>query len=68
MDRAFGVQSQIALPSPTLERFYLLKILYSMGKESEKEWLYVYVTESFCGTPETNSTWEINYVSIKNKN
>ena len=29
-----------------------------MGKESEKEWIYIYIwiTESLCCTPETNTT------------
>ena len=33
-------------------------VITYMGKESEKEWTYVYVniTESLCCTPETNTT------------
>ena len=35
-----------------------------MGKEPEKEWIYVYITESLCCTPETNTTLKINYTPI----
>ena len=42
-----------------------LVITYS-GKESGKEYIhiYMYMTESLCCTPETNTTWQINYTSI----
>ena len=45
-----------------------LVITYN-GKESEKEYMYVhmYVTESLCCTPETNTTLQINCTSIKTK-
>ena len=39
-----------------------------MGKESENEWIYVYIhiyiTELFGCTPETNTTLYINYTLI----
>ena len=31
-------------------------VITYMGKESEKEWIYVCITESLCCTPETNTT------------
>ena len=38
-----------------------------MGKESEKEYMHVYVykTESLCCIPETNTILPLNYTSIK---
>ena len=36
-----------------------------MGKESEKEWRYIYITGSLRCTPETNTTLYINYTPIK---
>ena len=30
-------------------------VITYMGKESEKEWIYVCITESLCFTPETNA-------------
>ena len=35
-----------------------------MRKESEKEWIYVYVTDSLCCAPETKTTLEINYTPM----
>ena len=31
-------------------------VITYMGKKSEKEWIYVYITESLGCTPETNKT------------
>ena len=31
-------------------------VITYMGKESEKEWIYVYVTDLLCCTPEANKT------------
>ena len=35
-----------------------------MGKESEKEWIYMYITEPLCCTHENNMTLKINYIPI----
>ena len=35
------------------------------GKEYEKEYIYIYMTESLCYEAEINTTWEINNSSIK---
>ena len=35
-----------------------------MGKEFEKEQIQVYITESLCCRPETNTTLLINYTPI----
>ena len=37
------------------------------GKEYEKEYIYVYTSESLCCTAEINTTLQINYTSIKKK-
>ena len=43
-------------------------IITCNGQESDKRiHIYIYITESLCCTPETNTTQEINYTSIKNK-
>ena len=36
-----------------------------MEKNLKKKYMYIYVTESLCCTPETNTTLYINYTSIK---
>ena len=38
-----------------------------MEKESEKEKIYIYITELLCCTPETNPTLYINQTSIFKK-
>ena len=38
-----------------------------MGKESEKEWIYAYITDLLCCTPENNITFKVNYSPIKFK-
>ena len=38
------------------------------GQESEKEYIYIYITESLCCTPETNRIWSINSTSTENIN
>ena len=40
------------------------------GQESEKEYIYIYtyITESLCCTPETNRIWSINSASTENIN
>ena len=44
-------------------------VITCKGKELEKEYLSIYlsiyITESLCCTPETNTTLYINYTSIK---
>ena len=35
------------------------------GKDSEKEYIRVYITESLCHVPKTNTIEKINYISIK---
>ena len=39
-----------------------------MGKESENIDMCICVIESFCYTPDTNTTLLINYTPIQNKN
>ena len=38
-------------------------VMTYVGKESKKEWIYI--TDSLCCTPETNTTLQINYTPIK---
>ena len=49
---------------PTIQQRKLTQysVITYVGKESEKEWVYVciYVTESLCCIPETNTTLYIN--------
>ena len=43
-------------------------VMTYMGKESKRVDICICITDSLCRTPETNTTWSINYVSIKTLN
>ena len=40
-------------------------VISHSGKEYEKEHAYIFITESLCCTAEINTTFYINYISIK---
>ena len=40
-------------------------VMTYMGKEPEKEWIFVFVYNSLCYIPKNNTTLLVNYTPIK---
>ena len=51
----YKIEKQQGLPYSRENYIQYIVITYN-GKESKKECVYIYITESLCCTPETNTT------------